>query len=67
MVEIKKNIRDVIVGALIFISLDRLTRVISSNIVDKAQDTNEVKKSMLKIELFTLIIVCFIALHFIKF
>ena len=62
-----KNIRDIIIGALVFISLDRLTRVVSSNIVDKAQDTKEVKKSMLKIELFTLILVIFIAMHFVKF
>lgn len=64
---VMKNIRDIIIGALVFISLDRLTRVVSSNIVDKAQDTKEVKKSMLKIELFTLILVIFIALHFVKF
>ena len=62
-----KNIRDVIIGALVFMSLDRLTRVVSSNMVDKAQGTTEVKKSMLKIELFTLILVIFIALHFVKF
>ena len=64
---VMKNIRDIIIGALVFISLDRLTRVVSSNIVDKAQDTKEVKKSMLKIELFTLILVIFIAMHFVKF
>ena len=64
---VMKNIRDIIIGALVFISLDRLTRVVSSNMVDKAQDTKEVKKSMLKIELFTLILVIFIAMHFIKF
>jgi len=62
-----RSIYEIMIGALVFISIDRLARVISSNTVNKAVNRDDVKKSMLKIELFTLIIVCFIALHFIKF
>ena len=62
-----RTIYEVIVGALVFISIDRLARVISSNMVDKIQNKDEVKKSMLKIELMTLMLVLFIAIHFIKF
>jgi hypothetical protein len=62
-----RTIYEVIVGALVFISIDRIARVISSHMVDKEQNRDEVKKSMLKIELMTLMLVLFIAIHFIKF
>jgi len=62
-----RTIYEVIIGALVFISIDRIARVISSHMVDKVQNRDEVKKSMLKIELMTLMLVLFIAIHFIKF
>ena len=62
-----RTIYEVIIGALVFISIDRIARVISSHMVDKEQNRDEVKKSMLKIELMTLMLVLFIAIHFIKF
>jgi len=62
-----RTIYEVIIGALVFISIDRIARVISSHMVDKVQNRDEVKKSMLKIELMTLMLVLFISIHFIKF
>jgi hypothetical protein len=61
-----KTVKDIFIGALVFITIDRLAKVISRSIVDKAQNENEVKKSMLRIEVFTLIVSLFIATHFIK-
>jgi len=61
-----KSISNIIIGALVFMSLDRLSRIISRSMVDTAQDSNEVKKSMLRIELLTLFITLYIALQFIK-
>ena len=61
-----KSISNIIIGALVFMSLDRLSRIISRSMVDTAQDSNEVKKSMLRIELLTLFITFYIALQFIK-
>lgn len=61
-----KSISNIIIGALVFMSLDRLSRIISRSMVDTSQDSNEVKKSMLRIELLTLFITFYIALQFIK-
>jgi len=62
-----RSIYEIMIGALVFISIDRLARVISSNTVNKAVNRDDVKKSMLKIELMTLMLVLFIAIHFVKF
>ena len=62
-----RSVYEIMIGALVFISLDRLARVISSNTVNKAVNRDDVKKSMLKIELMTLMLVLFIAIHFVKF
>ena len=61
-----KTVYEVIIGALIFISIDRLSRIISSSIVEKNQERGDIKKSMLRIELLTLFVSLFIAFHFIK-
>lgn len=61
-----KSVSNIIIGALIFMSLDRLSRIISRSMVDKAQTPDEVKKSMLRIELLTLFISLYIAFQFIK-
>lgn len=62
-----RSVYEIMIGALVFISIDRLARVISSNTVNKAVNRDDVKKSMLKIELMTLMLVLFIAIHFVKF
>jgi hypothetical protein len=61
-----KSVSNIIIGALIFMSLDRLSRIISRSMVDKGQTPDEVKKSMLRIELLTLFVSLYIALQFIK-
>jgi hypothetical protein len=61
-----KTIKEILIGALVFISIDRLAKVISRSIVDRSQNENEVKKSMLRIEILTLFLALFIATRFIK-
>ena len=61
-----KSVSDIIIGALIFMTMDRLSRIISRSMVNKGQDSNEVKISMLRIELLTLFISLYIAFQFIK-
>ena len=61
-----KSVSNIIIGALIFMSLDRLSRIISRSMVDKGQTHDEVKKSMLRIELLTLFVSLYIAFQFIK-
>jgi hypothetical protein len=61
-----RTVYEVIVGALIFIGLNKLCKLISTSIVDaKTSDENSVKKAMLKIELLTLFVALFIAIHFV--
>lgn len=64
-----RTIAEVLVGALVFITIDRLSRVVSSSIVDgrSKDDKYGVEKSMLRIELLTLFLALFIAIHFVKF
>ena len=61
-----RTVYEIIVGALIFIGLNKLCKLISSTIVDsKSADENHVKKAMLKIELLTLFVALFIAIQFV--
>ena len=61
-----RTVYEIIVGALIFIGLNKLCKLISTSIVDtKAVDENHVKKAMLKIELMTLFTALFVAIHFV--
>ena len=61
-----RTIFEITVGALIFIGLNKLCKLISASIVDsKSADDNHVKKSMLKIELLTLFVALFIATQFV--
>lgn len=61
-----RTVYEIIVGALIFIGLNKLCKLISASIVDtKTADENHVKKAMLKIELLTLFVALFIAVHFV--
>ena len=63
-----RTIAEVLVGALVFITIDRLARVVSSSIVDgSSRDKYNVEKSMLRIEVLSLIVTLFIAIHFVKF
>ena len=61
-----KSVSDIIIGALIFMAMDRLSRIISRSIVKKSSNSNEVKISMLRIELLTLFVSLYIAFRFIK-
>ena len=61
-----KSVSDIIIGALIFMTMDRLSRIISRSVVNKSPNSNEVKISMLRIELLTLFISLYIAFQFIK-
>lgn len=57
---------DILVGALIFISIDRVCRIISRHMVNKYKgDHDALKRAMLTIELMTLFTALFIAFHFI--
>ena len=61
-----RTVYEITIGALIFIGLNKLCKLISSSIVDtKTVDENHVKKAMLKIELLTLFVALFIAIHFV--
>jgi hypothetical protein len=62
-----RTVYEIIVGALIFIGLNKLCKLISASIVDTDStiDENHVKKAMLKIELMTLFTALFIAIHFV--
>ena len=61
-----KSVSDVIIGALIFMAMDRLSRIISRSIVKKSSNSNQVKISMLRIELLSLFVSLYIAFQFIK-
>lgn len=61
-----RTVLEVITGALIFMGIDRLSRIISRSIVQKNQDSNEIKMAMLRIELLTLFVSLLILLQFIK-
>jgi hypothetical protein len=61
-----RTVYEIVVGALIFIGLNKLCKLISSSIVDtKTLVENHVKKAMLKIELMPLFTALFIAIHFV--
>jgi hypothetical protein len=55
---------EIIIGALVFIGIDRLSKLISSSIVDKNHEKKEMEKTMLRIEITTLFLALFIATHF---
>jgi hypothetical protein len=59
-----RSFKELLVGSIIFISIDRLAKIISRSIVDKSQDENELKKSMLRIEILTLFVALFIAIKY---
>ena len=61
-----RSVSDIIIGALIFMAMDRLSRIISRSMVNKSPNSNEVKIFMLRIELLTLFISLYIAFQFIK-
>jgi hypothetical protein len=61
-----KSLKEIFIGALVFIAIDRLARVISSSIVDKSTDNYTLKKTMLRIELLTLAVTVFVAVHYVK-
>ena len=52
---------EILIGSLIFIGIDRLSKLISSSIVNKDHD---IEKVMLRIEITTLFLALFIATHF---
>lgn len=61
-----RTVYELVVGALIFIGLGKLSKLISASIVDaKSFDETHIKKAMLKIELMTLFTALFIAIHFV--
>ena len=63
-----KQVSDLVIGAIVFITLDRAARVISTSLVDqKMGQRPDIKKTMLRIELLTLFVALFIAIHFMKF
>ena len=57
-----RTLTEIIIGALIFITIDRFCKVVSTSVTD----TDNYKKAMMRIELFTLLITVFIALQFVK-
>jgi hypothetical protein len=61
-----RTLKEILIGALVFISIDRLAKVISRTVVDRSQNENELKKSMLRVEVLTLFVALFIAIQFIK-
>ncbi len=60
-----KTLIEICIGALVFISIDRFCKLVSTSIVDNSQDQYSLKKNMLKIELITLALTVFVAIHFI--
>lgn len=60
-----KTLIEICIGALVFISIDRFCKLVSSSIVDNSLDDHSLKKNTLKIELLTLALTAFIAIHFI--
>jgi hypothetical protein len=63
-----KKVTNIIIGALIFMAIDRISRVISSSLVDRDVDGKNIsKKVMLRIELITFFLSLFIAFQFIHF
>jgi hypothetical protein len=63
-----KSVFEILIGALVFIFVDRFCKVVSSSIVDKSgTNTFSLEKVSLRIELLTLFVALFIAFHFIKF
>ena len=61
-----KSLTELFIGALVFIAIDRLSRVISSSIVDRSTDDYTLKKAMLRVELLTLAVSIFIAVHYVR-
>ena len=59
-----RTLFEIIIGALIFIGIDRLSKLISSSIVDKNYEKKNIEKVMLRIEITTLFMTLFIAIHF---
>ena len=59
-----RTLLEIIIGALIFIGIDRLSKLISSSIVDKNYEKKNIEKVMLRIEITTLFMTLFIAIHF---
>jgi hypothetical protein len=63
-----KALQEVFIGAIVFMVMDRLSRVVSTSIINKANGDDEVtQRSMLRIELFTLFVSLFIAIQVGKF
>jgi len=63
-----KALQEVFIGAIVFMVMDRLSRVVSTSIINKAKGDDEVtQRSMLRIELFTLFVSLFIAIQVGKF
>ena len=58
-----RDLTDIILGALIFITVDRFCKVVSTSVLD----TDEYRRTMLRIELLTLVLTVFIAVRFIRF
>ena len=57
-----RDLTDIILGALIFITVDRFCKVVSTSVLD----TDDYKRTMLRIELFTLVLTVFIAVRVIN-
>ena len=57
-----RTLLEIFIGSLIFIGIDRLSKLISSSIVDGSQ--KNIEKVMLRIEITTLFMTLFIAIHF---
>jgi hypothetical protein len=63
-----KSLPEVFIGALVFIAIDRMSKVVASSVIDKNQgDRIEVEKITLRVELLTLFVTLFIGIQFIKF
>jgi hypothetical protein len=58
-----RTLNEVLIGAIVFVGIDRLSKVISTSILKKGED--DVKKYMLRIELVTLFVALYIAIHFV--
>jgi hypothetical protein len=58
-----RTLNEFLVGSIIFIVVDKISKLVSSSIVNKGEVT--VKKAMLRIEILTLFVALFIAVHFV--
>jgi hypothetical protein len=63
-----KSLPEVFIGALVFIAIDRMSKVVASSVIDNnKRDRIEVEKITLRVELLTLFVTLFIGIQFIKF